>query len=121
MGKEVAANCGEALTAIVSQIEEVKQLTCEITAAIQEQTTGLGEINKAIQLFDKVTHESTNTAEKSAGVSDSLMEQYKGLEVVIGNLKEMIQGRQQGTLQTKSASPDLGFSTDDSSENSNAA
>lgn len=103
-GKKVASNCGNALNEIVNQIGEVKQLTSEIRAAIQEQTLGLGEINSAIQLFEKVTQGSSVTAEKSAAVAENLLHQYTDLEAVISDLRSSVIGREDSNSNKNSES-----------------
>lgn len=69
---EVAAECEEKLSTTVSKIESVSALMVEIASASREQATGVGEINKAMNVLDSSTHTTASTADQAAALAKEL-------------------------------------------------
>jgi len=59
----------------------------EITAASQEQTQGIEQINQAITQMDQVTQQNAALVEEAAAAAASLQEQAGGLSKVVGMFK----------------------------------
>lgn len=55
----------------------------EITAASQEQTAGIEQINQAITQMDNVTQQNAALVEEAAAAADSLQGQAKNLSQVV--------------------------------------
>jgi hypothetical protein len=55
----------------------------EITAASQEQTSGIEQINQAITQMDQVTQQNAALVEEAAAAAQSLQEQAAGLSQVV--------------------------------------
>jgi uncharacterized phage infection (PIP) family protein YhgE len=55
----------------------------EITAASQEQTAGIEQINQAITQMDQVTQQNAALVEEAAAAASSLQEQASGLSQVV--------------------------------------
>jgi methyl-accepting chemotaxis protein len=63
---------GEALTRIVGHVDQMSGLMSEIASAAQEQATGLGQVNSAVNQMDKVTQQNAAMVEQSTAASHSL-------------------------------------------------
>jgi Methyl-accepting chemotaxis protein len=85
-GVEVAAKVAGAIADITTQVKKVSELMDEITAATQEQSQGMIQINKAITQIDKVTEETAAIAEESAASSEELNAQSQATEDMVDEL-----------------------------------
>lgn len=90
VGSETASDCGKSLQAIVSQVSEVNTMTGEIARAIGEQTQGLNEITKAVNLFNESTQKNASIANESFKVSEQLLDQSKVLSGVLAQLQSLV-------------------------------
>jgi uncharacterized phage infection (PIP) family protein YhgE len=61
----------------------VTDIMAEITAASQEQTAGIEQINQAITQMDQVTQQNAALVEEAAAAAASLQEQAAGLSQVV--------------------------------------
>jgi uncharacterized phage infection (PIP) family protein YhgE len=61
----------------------VTDIMAEITAASQEQTQGIEQINQAITQMDQVTQQNAALVEEAAAAAQSLQEQASGLSQVV--------------------------------------
>jgi methyl-accepting chemotaxis protein len=59
----------------------------EITAASQEQTSGIEQINQAITQMDQVTQQNAALVEEAAAAASSLQEQAANLSQVVSVFK----------------------------------
>ena len=78
-GSRLVSDAGQAMGTIVAQVRRVADLIGEITAATQEQTVGLGQINAAVTQLDTVTQQNAALVEESAAAADSLNSQAQQL------------------------------------------
>jgi methyl-accepting chemotaxis protein len=65
------------LEEISKQVLVVDQVMCEITAASEQQTLGLGQISQAIENMNQVTQQTATTSEESASAAVQLSEQAR--------------------------------------------
>jgi len=65
----------------------VTDIMAEITAASQEQTQGIEQINQAITQMDQVTQQNAALVEEAAAAAASLQEQASGLSQVVSVFK----------------------------------
>ncbi|MGC1174167.1 MAG: methyl-accepting chemotaxis protein, partial [Polaromonas sp.] len=63
--------------------KRVTDIMAEITAASQEQTAGIEQINQAITQMDQVTQQNAALVEEAAAAASSLQEQASGLSQVV--------------------------------------
>jgi methyl-accepting chemotaxis protein len=63
----------------VGSIKRVTDIMGEITAASQEQTSGIEQINQAITQMDQVTQQNAALVEEAAAAAQSLQEQAGSL------------------------------------------
>jgi uncharacterized phage infection (PIP) family protein YhgE len=60
---------------IVTSVKHVADIMGEITAASQEQSTGIEEVNRAITQMDEITQQNAALVEQAAAAAESLQEQ----------------------------------------------
>ena len=92
-GSRLVHDAGQAMDTIVAQVQRVADLIGEITAATQEQTAGIGQINEAVTQLDTVTQQNAALVEQSAAAADSLNNQARQLvqAVAVFRLEEHAQ------------------------------
>lgn len=76
---EEASLAGASMQDIAKDISRVTDIMGEISAASQEQTTGIEQINVAITQMDDVTRQNASLVEESAAAASSLEEQAGAL------------------------------------------
>ena len=82
-GNAQVADAGKTMDEIVESVRRVTDITAEITAASQEQTSGIGQINQAVTQMDQVTQQNAALVEEAAAAAASLQEQAEGLSQVV--------------------------------------
>jgi methyl-accepting chemotaxis protein len=86
-GSRLVNDAGQTMGDIVDSIQRVTDIMSEITAASQEQTVGIEQINMAIAQMDEVTQQNAALVEEAAAASQSMQEQAGGLAEVVGFFK----------------------------------
>jgi methyl-accepting chemotaxis protein len=84
--KQVAA-AGKTMEEIVGSVKRVTDIMGEITAASQEQTSGIEQVNQAIAQMDQATQQNAALVEQASTAAQSLQEQADSLVEVIGVFK----------------------------------
>ena len=82
-GSQQVAQAGKTMEEIVSSVKRVTDIMAEITAASQEQTSGIEQINQAITRMDQVTQQNAALVEEAAAAAASLQDQASGLSEVV--------------------------------------
>jgi methyl-accepting chemotaxis protein len=72
---------------IVGSVRRVTDIMGEITAASQEQTSGIEQINQAITQMDQVTQQNAALVEQASAAAQSLQEQAGGLVQAVSIFK----------------------------------
>lgn len=93
-GVAVSANVADSLAEITLQAKKVNELMDEISAASQEQTQGISQINKAISQMEQVTAQNAATAEESAAAAEELSAQAVTVNEIVQQLYGMVQGNE---------------------------
>ena len=78
-GAKLVAQAGSTMEEIVESVKRVTDIMGEITAASQEQTSGIEQINTAITQMDQVTQQNASLVEEAAAAAASLQEQTHSL------------------------------------------
>jgi methyl-accepting chemotaxis protein len=91
-GAKLVDQAGRTMAEIVGSIKRVTDMMGEITAASQEQTSGIEQINQAITQMDQVTQQNASLVEEAAAASEAMQEQANKLTQVVGAFK--LDGRQ---------------------------
>ncbi|MEN6474019.1 MAG: methyl-accepting chemotaxis protein [Syntrophaceae bacterium] len=97
-GDVMVKKSGESLAQIITRIQGLSQVMEEISAASNEQASGVDELNRAITQIDTSTQQNASTVEELASTSDNLMSESKELAQSVGKF------RVSGTEKTPQAS-----------------
>ncbi|MES2323834.1 MAG: methyl-accepting chemotaxis protein [Pseudomonadota bacterium] len=87
IGSTLVDQAGSTMAEIVESIKRVTDIMGEITAASQEQTSGIDQINQAITQMDDVTQQNAALVEEAAAAAASLEEQAGALARVVSIFK----------------------------------
>lgn len=91
-GTEIAHRSGKSLAEIVTIVGNVSRLNNEISSASDEQSTGVTNINKAVNEMDKVTQQNAAAAQETAASSNSLTQQAERLDSLVTELQSVLYG-----------------------------
>jgi methyl-accepting chemotaxis protein len=80
----VAKKSGERLAELVPAIRRTAELVQEVAAASREQSSGVGQINKAMGQVDQVTQRNASAAEELASTAEELSSQAEALQRLVG-------------------------------------
>ncbi len=86
-GVDLVGQTGTALEKIVAQVAEITGLVTEIAASAREQSTGLGEVNSAVNQMDQVTQQNAAMVEQSTAASHSLAQEADDLARLVAKFK----------------------------------
>lgn len=90
---EMTQNVSENIKQIDTEAQKVSELLSEIAVASQEQTQGMGQINKAIQQMEQVLQANASSAEESASASRELSSQADSVKDIVNTLLVMVEGQ----------------------------
>jgi PAS domain S-box-containing protein len=74
-GSELVTQSGKTLEEIVNAVKRVGDIIAEITAASQEQASGIDQVNKAIMAMDETTQQNAALVEETTSASQSMRSQ----------------------------------------------
>ncbi|MBN8218726.1 MAG: MCP four helix bundle domain-containing protein [Spirochaetes bacterium] len=86
-GNDLVKKAGSSLDEINASVGKVKNLVAEITAASQEQLTGVDQINKTIMSLDQNTQQNSSLVEESASAAEELSSQAEELFAIVSQFK----------------------------------
>ena len=86
-GTKLVDEAGRTMEEIVVSVKRVTDIMAEITAASQEQSGGIEQVNTAITQMDEVTQQNAALVEEAAASAESLEEQAKNLAGAVGTFK----------------------------------
>ncbi|EJN09978.1 methyl-accepting chemotaxis protein [Herbaspirillum sp. YR522] len=86
-GTTLVETAGETMTEVVSSVRRVTDIVAEISAASQEQSVGIDEINRAVAQMDEVTQQNAALVEEAAAAAQSMQEQARNLSEVVSVFK----------------------------------
>ncbi len=72
---------------MVTSVKHVADIMSEITAASQEQSAGIGEINQAITQMDEMTQQNAALVEQAAAAAESMQDQAAMLAQAVSVFK----------------------------------
>ncbi|MBX3325105.1 MAG: methyl-accepting chemotaxis protein [Nitrospira sp.] len=94
-GSELVNQSGKTLGEIVRSVKHVTDIIAEISAASQEQSCGIDQVNKSILSMDDVTQQNAALVEETTSASQSLQSQAQSL------LQRVMQFKLQATESQK--------------------
>jgi methyl-accepting chemotaxis protein len=86
-GSRLVDEAGQTMGLIVTSIKQVADIMGEITAATQEQSTGIEEVNQAITQMDEMTQQNAALVEEAAAAAESMQEQAQKLAAAVAIFK----------------------------------
>lgn len=98
-GVKVSAEVQKFLEEIKGRSVKSSSLIKEIAAASREQSSGIGEVNKAMADLDKETQSNSAASEELAAAASQLLGQSASMAVVAADLSGMVYGRADSTAQ----------------------
>ncbi len=84
-GSKLVAAAGQTMDEIVTSVKRVTDIMAEISAASQEQSGGLDQVNTAVAQMDKITQQNAALVEEAAAAAKSMEEQTDGLQQMVGS------------------------------------
>ena len=86
-GSKLVADAGRTMTEIVGSVKRVSDIIGEITAAANEQSHGIGEVNGSVAQLDQMTQQNAALVEQSAAAAESLREQAARLSAAVATFR----------------------------------
>ncbi len=83
-GSRLVRDAGESMREIVVSVQRVTDIIGEITAASNEQSRGIDQINSAVAQLDQMTQQNAALVEESAAAAESLKHQATKLGETVG-------------------------------------
>ncbi len=84
---ELAERAGRLLDQMVPNIKKTSDLVQEITAASEEQTSGVGQINSAVSQLSQTTQQNASSSEELAATAEEMSSQAQQLQQVMSFFK----------------------------------
>jgi methyl-accepting chemotaxis protein len=90
---QVEAGCeqvnlsGKTLHEILTAVKKVSDIVSEISAANQEQSTGIEQVNRAIMQMDQITQQNAALVEESSAASEAMSRQARDLSTLVQQFK----------------------------------
>ncbi len=86
-GVKLVAETGKALVGIVEQVAKLNNVITDIAASAREQSTGLDEINSAVNQMDQVTQQNAAMVEQATAASHSLTGEAEELNRLVNQFQ----------------------------------
>jgi methyl-accepting chemotaxis protein len=87
VGSKLVEQAGTTMSEVVASVRRVTDIVGEISAASQEQSSGIEQINQAITQMDEVTQQNAALVEEAAAAAQSLQDQAGRLSETVGIFK----------------------------------
>ncbi|WP_277624038.1 methyl-accepting chemotaxis protein [Undibacterium sp. TS12] len=87
LGNKLVDEAGMTMDEIVTSIKHVADIMSEITAASQEQSAGIEQVNLAISNMDEMTQQNSALVEQAAAAAESMQEQAGALTQAVSIFK----------------------------------
>ncbi|MDQ9170879.1 methyl-accepting chemotaxis protein [Oxalobacteraceae bacterium R-40] len=86
-GSKLVDQAGSTMEQIVNSIRHVADIMAEITAASQEQSSGIEQVNQAITQIDEATQQNAALVEQASAAAESMQEQANRLAKAVSVFK----------------------------------
>ncbi|MGV8074570.1 MAG: methyl-accepting chemotaxis protein [Syntrophobacteraceae bacterium] len=107
-GSVLVQKTGSEFSQVTASSSKMSELVGEITAASNEQSQGIEQINKAVSEMDKVVQENASNAEESASASEEMTAQAKKMKVYVEELVAVLGGSNGKAVSKQAAVPAKG-------------
>ncbi|MDP1977295.1 methyl-accepting chemotaxis protein [Undibacterium sp.] len=103
-GSKLVDTAGQTMTDIVSSVQHVADIMSEITAASQEQSAGIEQVNLAVTQMDEMTQQNAALVEQAAAAAESMREQSGKLSELVAQFNIMEQAQKPVVSATRPVS-----------------
>ncbi len=110
-GSELVGSTNESFTQVAKSTHKVGDLVGEISAASNEQTQGIDQINGAVSEMDKVTQSTAANAEETAAAAEELSAQAEEMNDYVRQLAALVGGGSSGHFAASGGSTRLNRGT----------
>ncbi len=86
-GKTLVESAGSKMQSLVHSVKRVTDIISEISAASEEQSRGIEQVNIAIAQMDQTTQQNAAMVEEAAGAAQSMQEQARLLADVVSTFR----------------------------------
>jgi methyl-accepting chemotaxis protein len=86
-GTQLVGHAGDALSEIITQVNDIASMTSQIATSAEEQAIGLSEINVGVNQLDQVTQQNAAMVQDSITRGDALATETSKLNALIGKFK----------------------------------
>ena len=86
-GAKLVDEAGNTMGEIVSGVKRAAEIMHEITAASQEQSAGIGQINQAVAQMDNMTQQNAGLVEEASAAAETLKNQAHNLTELVNSFK----------------------------------
>ncbi|GAB0113934.1 methyl-accepting chemotaxis protein [Acidisoma sp. C75] len=100
-GVKLVGETGRALSNILGHVTRLNDLIVDIAASAEEQSTGLGQVNTAVNQMDQVTQQNAAMVEQSTAASHSLSREAETLSHLVARFR--IEGDDAGARDREAA------------------
>jgi methyl-accepting chemotaxis protein len=105
----LAERTGQLLTELVPSIRKTAELVQEVTAASVEQSSGVGQLNKAMTQVDQVTQRNASAAEELSSTAEEMATQAAALKEQVSYFRLPEDARPVPAGRTVQGQPPLGM------------
>jgi methyl-accepting chemotaxis protein len=91
-GSELVEKTDKEFREVAASVGKSGELVGEISAASQEQTQGIEQVNKAVSEMDKVVQQNATNAEESASASEEMNAQAHQMKKFVEELRSLVDG-----------------------------
>jgi len=104
-GSKLVEQAGITMAEVVDSVRRVTDIISEITAASQDQSVGIAQINQAIIEMDNVTQQNSALVEQAASAAQSLQDHAAEVANVVSIFKmddhHLLQSRQEASFEMR--------------------
>ena len=87
VGSKLVGQAGTTMDEVVASVKRVTDIMSEITAASQEQSSGIEQVNRSIAQMDEVTQQNAALVEEAAAAAEAMQNQAGSLAQVVSVFK----------------------------------
>ena len=87
VGTKLVDQAGATMEEVVESVKRVTDIMAEITAASQEQSMGIEQVNQAVALMDEATQQNAALVEEAAAAAESMRDQASSLVKTVSAFK----------------------------------
>jgi methyl-accepting chemotaxis protein len=93
-GVVISGNIAHVFEEIAEKARRVDNLVANIATSSQEQSQGIGQLNRAVNQIDKITQSNASSAEEAAAAAEELRAQAGTLHDAVDGLRVLVTGHQ---------------------------